>query len=176
MAQGSEYQKQVEGNATVFHVTAAAAPKFVYLIVIGVVSLLFGLAVPGGFKIVFLLLGGLLIAMGWMGDPRPKPHRHPSTFKVSPDAIQANGRTYQKDDIHRLLLRNGVTDKELLDEYVTSTGAKAHMAQRARAARVANGLTLEAGGKSTLLAGGMDETTAYGLLHETCKILGFDVG
>jgi hypothetical protein len=46
------------------------------------------------------------------------------------------------------------------------------MAQRAKIAQVANSLNVETGGKSYLLAGGMDETTAYGLLHDVSKILG----
>lgn len=175
MAKGSEYQKHVDGGATVFSVTPAAGPKNHYLIFMAVVVILFGLAAPGGFKVFMLAVGGLAFAFGWVLDPRPKAYRIPSTFKVSSDAIEANGRTFAKDDIHRLLLRNGVTDTELLDEYVTTASEKARLVHRARAARVANGLTLEAGGKSTLLAGGMDETTAYGLLRETCRILGFDV-
>lgn len=176
MANGSEYQKQVEGNATVFNVTPSSPPKFVYLIVIGVIAVLLGLSVPSWFKVPFLLAGGFAIWFGCVADPRPRTHRQPSTFKVSPDAIEANGRTFQKDEIHRLLLRNGVNDEELLDHIATTTGQAAVMAQRERAARMAIGLTLESGGKSTLLAGGMDETTAYGLLHDTCKILGFDIG
>jgi hypothetical protein len=47
------------------------------------------------------------------------------------------------------------------------------MEYRARVSRIANGLTLEAGGKSTLLAGGMDDTTAYGLLTDVSKVVGF---
>lgn len=173
---GSEYQKHTDGNATVFNVTPSSPPKFTYLIVIGVIAVLFGLAMPGWVKLPFLLLGGLAIWWGCVADPRPKAHRQPSTFKVSPDAVEANGRTFQKDDIHRLLLRNGVNDEELLDHIATTTGQAAVQAQRERAARIAIGLTLESGGKSTLLAGGMNETTAYGLLHETSRILGFDVG
>src|SRR3546814_18371261 len=97
-----------------------------------------------------------------MSDPRPRDYRTPGTFRIAPYAIESNGRTFPKGDIHRLLLRNGVTDKELLDVYTSSASQAAGMAHRARAAKVANGLTVEAGGKSTLLAGGMDETTAYG--------------
>ena len=31
------------------------------------------------------------------------------------------------------------------------------------------------GGKGTMLAAGIDETTAYGLLHDVSKILGFKI-
>jgi hypothetical protein len=43
------------------------------------------------------------------------------------------------------------------------------MAYRARVGRIANALTVESGGKATFLAGGMDETTAYGLLADVGK-------
>ncbi len=172
---GSEYTKHTEGKATVFDVTPAAAPKFIFVLVIAVFFAVFGLAtLKSEFGWVLLVIAALFAWLGWR-DMRPKPHRGPSTFRVTADAIEAKGQTFPKDDIHRLLLRNGVTDQELLDTYASSTGQKAGVAQRARMARVANGLTVEAGGKSTLLAGGLDETTAYGLLHETCQVLGFDI-
>ena len=38
--------------------------------------------------------------------------------------------------------------------------------------QVSHGLTVEAGGKANLLAGGMDETTAFGLYKEVTGILG----
>jgi hypothetical protein len=47
------------------------------------------------------------------------------------------------------------------------------MAYRAKVGQIANGLTLESGGKSILLAGGMDDTTAYGLLTDVGKVIGF---
>jgi len=37
-------------------------------------------------------------------------------------------------------------------------------------------LDVEAGGKAYVLAGGMDETTAYGLMRDVSKVLGFSEG
>jgi hypothetical protein len=95
---------------------------------------------------------------------------------VTSSSIEAGGRTFKADDIHRLLVRNGITDQEIPLDGVrmeVSAAAGAGMAYRARVSVIANGLTLESGGKSTLLAGGMDGTTAYGLLTDVSKIIGF---
>lgn len=176
MARGSEYQKRNEGNATVFDVTPAPGPKFIYLLVIAVIVILIGFAAPGGFKVFMLALGAATFAFGWLHDPRPRAYRKGGSFQVSQEGITSEGHRFAKGDIHRLLLRNGVSDQELVTQYTENANVAAGMAHRARAAKVANALTLESGGKSTLLAAGMDETTAYGLLHDTCRILDFDVG
>jgi hypothetical protein len=175
----SEYRKAPEGDTTTFTVTPGGVPKFGTMIGMGVVCTLIGLGSmggkDGGFGLVFLLMGGFSLWYGWSRDLRPKEHRRASTFRVSRQGIESNGRRFATEDIHRLLLRNSLTDQELGDVqiYNAGAGAVAGMAYRARVSQMANALTLEAGGKSYLLAGGLDETTAYGLLHEVSRILGF---
>lgn len=173
----SEYSKRQDGNATVFDVTPASSPKFTYLLIIGGVTGLIGLfSIASGFGIIFLLMAAVAIWYGWFRDLRPKDHRVPSTFRVTPDQIEAGGRAFSKGDIHRLILRNGITDKELpLQQWSGNTNVVAGMAQRARVSMVANSLNVETGGKSYQLAGGMDETTAYGLLHDVSKALGMSI-
>ena len=180
MAQrNSEYEKRQDGNSTVFTVTPASAPKFGYMLFIGVVVTLIGIGSLGdpGFAIWFLAMGGFALWYGWSRDQRPKDHRIPSSFRVGPDFIEGGGRRFAKSDIHRLQLRNGITDQELpgMQVYTNNTNVAAGMAQRAKLSRVANSLTVESAGKATMLAGGMDETTAYGLLHDVCKVLDFKV-
>lgn len=172
-SKGSEYTKRQDGSATVFDVTPAPSPKFTYLLIIGGGLSLLVLGMGGG--IFGLILLGICVWYGWFRDMRPKGHRLPSTFRVSADAIDANGQTFRKEDIHRMILKNGVTDQELMETYTTNTNVAAGMAHRAAVAKVANSLNVEQGGKSFQIAGGMDETTAYGLLHDVCKVLGFDV-
>jgi hypothetical protein len=173
----SEYTKRQDGTATAFHVVPASAPKFTYLLLIGgVVSLIGLVSIASGFGIVFLLMGGFALWYGWTRDQRPKDHRAPMSFRVTPDQIDGSGRTFPKSDIHRLILKNGITDKELnIQQWTSNTNVAAGMAQRAKIAQVANSLNVETGGKSYLLAGGMDETTAYGLLHDVSKILGLNL-
>ena len=157
--------------------TPASAPKFTYLLIIGAVCAFGGLvSIASGFGIVFLLMGGFALWYGWTRDQRPKDHRVPMSFRVTPEHVESAGRTFAKGDIHRLILKNGITDKELnVTQYTTNTNVAAGMAQRAKIAQVANSLNVETGGKSYLLAGGMDETTAYGLLADASKILGLNV-
>jgi hypothetical protein len=180
--QSSAYQKRTEGDVTVFNVTPASCPKFGYLIFIGVVVILLGFGMMGGnsgggSSIFMFLMGGIALWYGWFRDQRPKPHRVPSTFRVGTDFVETGGRRIMKGDIHRLQLRNGITDQELpgISVYTSNTNEAAGMAQRAKVSMVANSLTVESGGKSTMLAGGMDQTTAYGLLHEVSKLLDFNI-
>lgn len=170
---GSEYKKRQEGNATVFDVTPATAPKFWYLIIIGGVIGLGGLlAMPGG--AFFVAMGGFALWYGWTRDLRPKATRKPASFKVTPEMIEASGQTFKKDDIHRVLLKNSITDQELpMEMYTSNTNQMAGMAFRAQTSMIANTLNVELGGKSTVIAGGMDNTTAYGLLTDVSKVLGF---
>jgi len=174
---GSEYSKRQDGAATVFDVTPASAPKFTYLLIIGVVVGVLGLGtLASGFGFFFLLMAAFCFWYGWFRDQRPKEHKVPSTFRVTSDEIESAGRSFKKNDIHRLILKNGITDQELpVQQWTTNTNVAAGMAQRARIGKVANSLNVETGGKSYSLAGGMDETTAYGLLHDVSKILGLSI-
>jgi hypothetical protein len=175
MATTSEYEKRNEGNATVFTVRPAPAPKFMFMVIFGAVLSLGGLLAIASGGIFFLAMGVFSLWYGWFRDQRPKDHRNVSNFRVTPEIIEANGRSFRKQDIHRLILRNGITDQELgIQQYNLSTAQATGLAHRARLGQICNSLTVEAGGKSALLAGGMDETTAYGLLRDVSAVLGFD--
>jgi hypothetical protein len=170
----SEYSKRQDGAATVFDVTPASAPKFIYLVIIGAVIGLIGLGMIASGGIFMILMAAFAIWYGWFRDQRPKGHKATSTFRVSPEQIEAGGRTFKKDEIHRLILKNGITDKELpIQQWTTNRNEMAGMAHRAKLSTVANSLNVETGGKSFMLAGGMDETTAYGLLTDVSKVLGW---
>lgn len=171
----SEYSKRQDGAVTVFEVTPASAPKFIYLLIIGAVVGLIGLGMIASGGIFMILMAAFAIWYGWFRDQRPKDHRAPSSFRVTADQIEAGGRTFAKADIHRLILKNGITDKELpIQQWTTNRNEMAGMAHRAKLSTVANSLNVETGGKSFMLAGGMDETTAYGLLTDVSKVLGWN--
>jgi len=175
MAKSAEYSKRQEGSMTVFDVTPATPPKFGAAIGAGAVGSLLGLGMIGSGGIFLLALGGFAIWYGLKRDIRPKGYKDPATFRVTPNAIETGGRTFKKEDIHRLLIGNGITDQEIPFDGIREVSAAqaSGMAYRARVGQIANGLTLESGGKSTLLAGGMDGTTAYGLLTDVSKVVGF---
>lgn len=170
--QDAEYQKSVNGETTVFAVTPASAPKFWYLIVIG------GLVFLGGFLglgIFGWLMGGGAIAYGLLRDQRPKDHKAPMSFSVTPTTVVSGGRTFSKDDIHRLKIANPWFDRAGIDVYTTNANEAAGMAHGLKLGELCYGLTVESGGKAHLLAGGMDRTTAFGLLSDASKVLGYKI-
>lgn len=175
-AKTAEYRKSESNGVTTFEVTPAAAPKFGCLLIFGAVIVLVGLSMLADGGIFILAMGAFALWYGWFRDIRPKEHRVPASFRVKSDSIEVGGRSFATADIHRLLLRNAITDQELagVQVYTDNPNVAAGLEFRAMAARVANALTLESGGKSTFLAGGMDETTAYGLLQDVSRIIGFN--
>jgi hypothetical protein len=175
MAKLAEYTKREEGGMTVFDVTPATPPKFGAAIGAGAVGSLLGLGMIASGGIFLLALGGFAIWYGMKRDIRPKGYKEPATFRVTGNSVEAGGRTFKTEDIHRLLIRNGITDQEISFSGTREVSAAeaTGMAYRARVGEIANGLTLESGGKATLLAGGMDSTTAYGLLTDVSKVIGF---
>jgi hypothetical protein len=168
----AEYKKSVNGETTQFSVTPASAPKFWYLIVIG------GLVFLGGFLglgIFGWLMGGGAIAYGLLRDQRPKDHKVPMSFSVTPSSVISGARTFGKDDIHRLKIANPWFDRAGLDVYTTNANEAAGMAHGMKLGELCYGLTVESAGKAHLLAGGMDRTTAFGLLSDASKVLGYKV-
>lgn len=169
----AEYQKRQEGNQWVFDVTPASPPRSKYFIILGGVAIVFGLvAGPIGW-IILLPAGALGLWIGYFRDGRPAGHRNPSHFTVNETAVQANGQTFQKDDIHRLIIKNGISQDvipNIMFQVNTSTAMGA--IHRVNTSKVANALELETGGKAYILAGGMDQTTAFGLFHDVSKVLG----
>lgn len=174
---GSEYRKIETGGMTTFEITPAAALKNGYVLFVGsiafIIGALFSMASP--FGLVFVLIGIAAFPLG-LRDPRPARQRQPMTFRVTSNSIESYGQTFRKDDIHRIIIRNAMTDRELpVTVYTTNYSVAEGQAWRAANAMRAHTLNVESGGKSIVLAGGMDETTAYGLFHDVCKILGFKV-
>lgn len=170
--QASEYRKTQNGDTTTFTVTPASAPKFWFLIIFGAVIFLAGFL---GFGIFGFLMGGGAMAYGLLRDQRPKDHQRASSFTVTPTAINADGRTFSKDDFHRLIIANPWFDRAGLDVYTTSASAAAGMAHGMKLGELCYGLNVEAGGKAHRLAGGMDRTTAFGLLSDVSKVLDLKV-
>lgn len=172
----SEYKKTESGGVTVFEVTPAPAPRFWVAIIFGGVCVLVGLGIGGGWMVFFFVIGTLFLWLGWTRDPRPKGTRGPMSFKVTPDSIEGGGRTFKKAEIHRIILKNSMTDEEVpYSIETTSPIGAAGMKWRAQTSMIATTLNVETGGKSTVLAAGMDNTTAYGLLTDVGRLLGLTV-
>jgi hypothetical protein len=177
----SEYQKRQEGSAVVFNVVPAPQKRFMFIVIMGGLMAFLGLSFFSSSHLMGLICiagGGVAAWWGWTKDIRPLEYRSPSSFKVTGEQIQSNGKTFNKSDIHRLIIKNGLTDEEvgvpnLLIE--TPRAQAMGMAHRAEVSRTAHGLAVEAGGRGHVLAGGMDKTTAFGLLTDVSRVLGLSV-
>ncbi|MDZ4759567.1 MAG: hypothetical protein SGJ21_00655 [Alphaproteobacteria bacterium] len=167
----AEYSKTKNGDTTVFSVTPASGPKFWYLIVIGTLIFLAGFM---GLGIFAWVMGGGAVAYGLFRDQRPAAHKTPASFSVTPASITAGGKTFSKDEFHRLILKNPILERAGLDVYTSNANIAAGMEQVMKLGEVCYGLDVETGGKAHYLAGGMDYTTAFGLLTDTSRILGLE--
>lgn len=172
---GSEYQKRQEGDTTVFEVTPAKPPRFWLMVGFGAILVLVGLGTGGGGLAAFGGMGAFCLWYGWSRDQRPKPHRSRRTIRVTDESIQSEGKTFKKDEIHRLIIKNPYENVEVTVSGSIPTGAAVGLARRATIQKICHSLDLEAGGKAHLLAGGMDDTTAFGLLADVSKAIGLQV-
>jgi hypothetical protein len=176
----SEYRKRQDGNATVFDVVPAPQKKFMFVILGGGLMFLLGLSFFSSEHLLGLIClggGGTAVWWGWTHDLRPPSHRAPSSFRVTSDTIQSNGQTFNKNDIHRLIIKNGVTDEEVGNPGILIEVPRAQamgMVHRLEVSRTAHGLEVETGGRGYVLAGGMDKTTAFGLLSDVSRVLRFN--
>jgi hypothetical protein len=182
----SEYRVRDEGGTAIFDVTPASRPTFGCLRVIGIALMVGGVltffdSAIYGWAFIMIPFGYLIY---WVTgrDPRPADHQKATTFRVRDGVLEANGRSFKRDDIHRLSITNG-RDSGLNSDVIVVHGGgfgaslAADNARRVQAinqaiAKVCYGLEVETGGKRYFIAGGMDETTVNGLAHDVAKRLG----
>lgn len=116
----------------------------------------------------------------WFAGRIDKLRSPGGSFVVSPEAIEALSGIIPRDQLHRLIVRNGVPEMNatvMVHHDGSMQGAMAsgahndRMANRAKAAAVSYMLCAEAGGRSVVLGGGMDEVTANGLHTDVNRIL-----
>jgi hypothetical protein len=177
----SSYIKQPVADGMQFTVTPAPVPVFITLRVFGVFFAalgVYGIFADGSLNMMSIALIGLG-AGGWYAalyDPRPREHRQVSTFTVRASGIQAGSQTVPSDAMHGLLIRNSIDDNPAEPHDTRNNLANAGRGQRMRIRQVAFALVVEHEGRATLLAGGLDDTTARGLEVETRRALGKEVG
>ncbi|TXI80220.1 MAG: hypothetical protein E6Q44_07530 [Flavobacteriales bacterium] len=132
---------------------------------------------PAGFVIKLIPFGAwlfrLIHEMAYE-KPMEKIRSSGGRFSVDGNGIrQGDGVMIPKDRIHRLVIKNSVTDDP---RYIGTHGRgmqeHARMTDLNRAAAVSYTLVAEAAGQGYTLAGGMTETTAYGLMQDVRAALG----
>ena len=181
--------KVVDGSpkGTTFKVSPASAPLPMFNIACMMPIALVGLVeLTQNFVIGLLILSLPALFVWWVWSKNSKL-RNPMAFEVGRDAIISGSSTISTTQVHRLILRNHVTEQEVAPQIgsqtaviinapgavhagiaqgLTNMGAVAGNAWHRKRARVSWRLDVEAGGRATTLGCGMDETTAYGLLQE----------
>jgi hypothetical protein len=99
------------------------------------------------------------------------------TFVVSPSGLETSTGIINREQLHRVTLTNGIPragdDGVVVEAGTTAADAVTFWQRTVRP--VAWKLCAEAGGRSTTLAGGMNDVTARGLLTDVSKLLGLGV-
>ena len=173
----SRYEKKRHGDWTTFDVSPGRPTVRAALMLPLGFGGLFLLFMPRPFTVMNYVGFFVLIFLLWYSfrDVRPKSHQRASQFRVSPQAIESGGRQFVAGDIHRVICQNAVDT----DYVIVATNRRSAVQQAAqandsvRAAKVAYSLNVEEGGRSHELAGGMNETTANGLLTDVARVIGF---
>lgn len=189
----SRYQQEPLGDGRIrFTVTAAKVPSAsgapfviaaIFVLIVlgsmgpreGAIGLIVRLAIAG--------FGAVRIHRWinqWFAGNINKLRSPGGQFVVSPDAIEVQGSTISKQDLHRLIVRNGVPEVNatiMVHHDGSMQGAMAsgahndRMANRAKAATVSYMLCAESGGRSIVLGGGMTDVTANGLMTDVSRVL-----
>jgi len=190
-------QESLDGGRVRFTVTPAPVPRASGGPVI--VAVLFALFVLGTMgrnegaiglilRLAIAIFGGIKIHRwlnGWFASRIDKVRSPGGMFVASASGVETSGGvTIPRDQLHRLIIRNGVPDMSEASVVVNdgsvyggmqAGAANDRAANRAKALRISYMLCAEHGGRSTTLGGGMTEVTAHGLLTDVSKVLGLQV-
>jgi hypothetical protein len=190
-------QEPLDGGQVRFTVTPAPVPRASGGPVI--IAVIFGLFVVGTMsrnegalgliiRLAIAIFGGIKIHRwlnAWFAGKVDKVRSPGGTFVASAAGIETSGGvSIPRDQLHRLIIRNGVPDVGEASVVVNdgsvyggmqAGAANDRAANRAKAARISYMLCAEHGGRSTTLGGGMTEVTAHGLLTDVRKLLGTSV-
>ncbi|MGA2076336.1 MAG: zinc ribbon domain-containing protein [Terriglobia bacterium] len=170
------YEVVQHGDRTCFVVQPASAP---FPFGFGLVCVICGALgfVNAGFFVAFVVILPLLL-IRWKGQGASR-YRNKTSFEVTPAGITISGGEIPREGIHRLILRNHVSRTEQgstpSSTFVVPQMAAAVFAMgqkhRTKLARISWRLDVDARGKACTLAGGLDETTAYGLMSDVERAL-----
>jgi hypothetical protein len=186
--ESSYRQEELQPGRVRFTVAPApiAAPRFGPLAGAFLGALILGSMGPknGIGSYVLVAVGGWL---GWTAFVRffrwrAEKFRTPGgSFIASAEGIETSSGLIARDQLHQLVVRNGVPGLD--DQVIVVTGGSLPAAfaadgaikgavNRAAVAAVCWNLCAEAGGRSTTLAGGMTDITARGLMTDVSRRLG----
>lgn len=174
----AKYEKSTEGGKILFAVVPASAPIPIADLVLTLICVFF--------PPLLLIMGAILF---WkIKGPKAGKYRQKSKIEISPTEIVANEKRIPVTDIHRLIIRNHITGLELpsgvpvvtgnfgaaAGATIGAIGLHIQKGQLEKLSKVSYRVDVESGGRATTLAGGLDETTSYGLMREIGDHLGFN--
>jgi hypothetical protein len=192
------YKKLEQGIDTVFEVAPEMAPSMgwgimagakmvnnISLSFISLICVLVGAAFGKIGLIIGMVVGGTIY---WTNTLKRKPEslltkdRTASRFTVNPEGINFNGQFYKKKDIHRIVIRNEVSERMGDTIIAVSDGSAASRNYAAgarrgadfnrRLAAVSHKVEFESGGVPHVLAGGLTEAAAFAIQSDVGAILG----
>jgi hypothetical protein len=101
---------------------------------------------------------------------------------VSSSGIETTGKTFGKNDIQRLVVNNGITKNDprashqagigATPTFISSKDLRLIAPRRLKLVAIAYSLEMETGGEAYILAGRMNQTTAFDLLMDVRRIVG----
>jgi hypothetical protein len=172
----AHYVKREHGAAVEIEVSPAAPPAAWLPAALPVVMVSGMVLEPGtpGLWIMGLLFTGIT-ALILLRDPRGRGSATRRSIRVGRDGIDIGGQMLRQADIHHLRIKNKFAgDVEITYDANRGvpTGTVIGLAHRRQVAKVAYRVEAESSGKAHILAAGLDEITARGVLAEVGKALG----
>lgn len=168
----SEYKKTKTADGVRFEVIPAKGPLPIGLGIAALFLFFIGL----GVHIVFSLF--LVASVGYVMFKNYRQshlYRTPASFTVSKDGVRHDNGFISVEDIHRAIIRNHVNNADVdLVAYnnMHAVSVNNEAKRLNKLAPISYRLDIESGGKATTLAGGLNETTAYGLMTDVGNIVG----
>lgn len=186
MAATASVDIREEGGATVFTVTPGGARRPTSMIMAGATfigaGLLFRELLGAALFWLCVGLGGLIIVTTG-GDLRPKSHRRKSVIRVSDAGFDVNGKTFARNAVKRLIVRNPLQSNQPARTVVftgpdaASVNAQlaAHEGFQREWADLVDGtyeIVLDADHKDTVIAGNLSAQSVDRLLRSLCDVSG----
>ena len=171
------YQKTISGSITKFETEPEKAPSFLQsAIALIIIPLLIAWAINPTFGFVVTALLGLWIYF-IQNNKNVIKWREKMEFTLTNKGIQLGNKFYNKDDIHRIIIRNHMNEKYLfVPEQIShrNPGATQQgLKLREKLTAVSYRVDFESNGIPVTIAGGVTEPTAYAILSDVAGILNY---
>lgn len=169
------YNKTTSGADTTFISEPEKAPSFlksaIWLLVLPLL-ILWGINFALGF-IMTILLGIWIYFI--QNNKNVTQYRERKEFTLNEKGVHLGNQFYNKDDIHRIIIRNHMNEKYLFVPEQVSRQSPVSTQQglklREKLTAVSYRVDLESNGRAVTIAGGLTEPTAYAILSDVSRLL-----